>query len=121
VRVWRGAATSTDARYLFAAVLRMGHGDRVSGYISWTIERAEGVAAGEQVRENVEGTYDVTLGALDIHGTLSTNPLVYPVNAYRFRTRGPRVIDGSTLDAALVLVGTLAQPSPVAGRDAGAR
>ncbi len=101
VRIWRGAAQGNESRYAFAAVLRMNANDRVDGYISWTVERAAGVRTGEQVRENVEGSYDTTLGTLDLHGTLSTNPIVYAVNAYRLRVHGAGTLDGTTVDASL--------------------
>jgi eukaryotic-like serine/threonine-protein kinase len=107
-RVWRGEASGADARFAYTAVLRLTRPDRVSGFISWTVERSPMAAAGEQVRENVDGAYDPTLGSLELHGTLSTNSLVYPVNAYRLRVRADGSFDGQSLDAALVLHGVAA-------------
>ncbi len=108
-RIWRGEASSSESRFGFTAVLRLTRPDHVSGYISWSVVSSPTAAAGEQVRENVDGAFDQTLGAIEIHGTHSTNPLVYPVNAYRFRVRGDGSLDGSSLDAALSIRATAAQ------------
>ncbi len=109
-RVWRGDATGGEARFGFTAVLRLTRPDHVAGYISWTVVASPTGAAGEQVRENVDGSFDPTLGAIELHGTHSTNPLVYPVNAYRFRVGGDGTLEGSSLDAALAIRATSTAP-----------
>ena len=70
----------------------------VTGWFSWTAAQVPGVRDGEQVRENVEGSIDPTTGAIELHGTATTNPNLLPVNAYRLRVGADGALAGSTLD-----------------------
>jgi serine/threonine protein kinase len=106
-RVWGATLTNDTSLLSCVMVLRLNASGHASGYISWTIVRLAGAVAGEQVRESVEGSYEPTLGVLELHGVLSTNPVVLPVNAYRLRVRASGVIDGQTTDGMSRIAGTL--------------
>lgn len=106
-RVWRGTLDSTDARLSFVLVLRVNESGAATGFFSWTIARMSGARVGEQVRENVEGTWEPTMGALDLHGVLSTNPVLLPVNGYRAHVSADGALAGDTIDAVSHLTGSL--------------
>ncbi len=108
-RLWNGTLTNdnTNTQLSYVLVLRVNETGHASGFFSWTVGRMVGARSGEQVRETVEGTYEPTMGVLDLHGVLSTNPVVLPVNAYRVRLGPAGEILGDTLDGMSHITGTL--------------
>lgn len=96
-RRWSGSLVAGESRWSFVLALRVN--DRaVTGWFSWTAAQVPGTREGEQVRENVEGAFDPATGAIELHGTASTNPNLLPVNAYRLRVTADGALAGSTLD-----------------------
>ncbi len=107
-KVWNGTLRDEGTELTFLLVLRPGEEpNAVTGFFSWTVVRLAGGQPGEQVRENVAGTWDPVLGALDLHGTLSTNPVLLPVGAYQLRVDGSGTLDGHALEATTLLHGAL--------------
>ncbi len=114
-RVWNGTLEGADVRLSFVLVLRANEVGRATGFFSWTIQRMAGARVGEQVRENVEGTWDPTLGTLELHGVHSTNPVLLPVNAYQVRLRVLGALEGDTTDGISHLAGVVQTASDDAG------
>lgn len=116
-RVWNGTLEGADVRLSYVLVLRVSEGGRATGFFSWTILRMAGARVGEQVRENLEGAWEPTLGSVELHGVHSTNPVLLPVNAYQLRLRSGGALEGDTTDGISHITG--AAQSAVG--DAGAR
>jgi hypothetical protein len=95
---WNGTMNGNNHQLSFVLQLRLDSFGRTNGYIAWTVQRLEGARSGEQFRETIEGTYDATLGLLDLHGVFSTNPAVMPVNAYKLRMTSNGSLHGDTVD-----------------------
>jgi hypothetical protein len=87
-----------DNRWSLVASLLLDREGSVRGYLAWSAVSVQGVREGEQVRENVEGSWDPVRGALSLRGTTSTNPLLLPVNSYRLHATPTGVLHGGTID-----------------------
>ncbi|MFO0647666.1 MAG: protein kinase [Polyangiales bacterium] len=105
---WNGTFTTADSRWSFVLSLRI-TGNAASGWFSWTAAEVPGARVGEQVRENLEGTFDAATNSFDVHGTGSTNQALLPVNAFRLRVMPDGSLSGSTLDESERIVGTPAR------------
>lgn len=105
---WNGSLTTADSRWSFVLSLRV-TGSAATGWFSWTAAQVPGARVGEQVRENLEGTFDAATSSFDVHGTGSTNQGLLPVNAFRLRVMPDGSISGSTLDESERIVGTPAR------------
>lgn len=101
-RRWRGSLSGEDGEWTFVLSLRTRDG-RATGWIAWSAVRVPGARVGEQVRENVEGTFEAGTGAYELHGIASSNPSLLPVNAYRLQAAGDGTLSGHTLDVAAQL------------------
>ncbi len=105
---WNGTFTTADSRWSFVLSLRI-TGNTATGWFSWTAAAVPGARVGEQVRENLEGTFDAATNSFEVHGTGSTNQALLPVNAFRLRVMPDGALSGSTLDESERIVGTPAR------------
>jgi serine/threonine-protein kinase len=84
-RAWSGSFVTEHASWSFVLVLQIDGEATVAGRFTWTAVHGPGMHAGEQVTEEVTGSYEPTLGHLELTGTRSSNHLLFPVRTYRLR------------------------------------
>jgi len=109
-RTWQGATEGDDSRWSVVLSLRLGEDNTVRGYLAWSAVSVQGAREGEQVRENVDGTWDGPRGALTLRGTASTNPLLLPVNSYRLHASTTGALRGASLDDGVHVGASLVAP-----------
>jgi hypothetical protein len=97
-RTWQGATVGDDNRWSAVLSLRLGDDGVVRGYLAWSAVSVQGAREGEQVREDVDGSWDEARGALTLRGTASTNPLLMPVNSYRLHASPTGALQGAAID-----------------------
>jgi serine/threonine protein kinase len=110
--VWNGRAAGDDGAWSFVLALHRDESANVRGYIAWTAIESPSAAAGEQVRESVEGVWHPESSTVDLRGVTSTAPGSLPVNAYRLRVRADGGLAGATIDDRETLTGSRAPASP---------
>lgn len=97
-RTWQGATEGGESRWGVVLSLRLEADGSVRGYLAWSAVSVQGAREGEQVRENVDGSWDEARGALSLRGTASTNPLLLPVNSYRLHALPTGALRGGAID-----------------------
>ncbi|MFO0610166.1 MAG: protein kinase [Polyangiales bacterium] len=94
-RAWGGSFAAESGAWSFVLVLQIDGEATVAGQIVWTATRVPGAATGERVTEQVTGTYEPTLGHLELTGTRSTNNVLFPVRTYRLQVTPEGGVQGS--------------------------
>jgi len=84
-RAWSGSFAADNASWSFVLVLQIRGEGAVQGQFTWMATRVAGAATGDRVTERVTGTYEPTLGTLELTGTSSTNHVLFPARQYRLR------------------------------------
>jgi serine/threonine-protein kinase len=82
-RAWSGSFAADNASWSFVLTLQIDGEATVAGQFAWTATRVPGATIGDRVIEQVTGTYEPTLGTLELTGTNSTNNVLFPVRQYR--------------------------------------
>jgi hypothetical protein len=118
-RIWQGSTEGDGARWGVMLSLHLERDGSVRGYLAWSAVAVANAPAGEQVRENVEGTWDAPRGLLTLRGTASTNPSLVPTNRYQLRLTAAGALRGGAADGGTALALALRPlpeaPAPPAG------
>ena len=111
-RLWHGGTEGDGARWGIMLSLHLERDGSVRGYLAWSAVAVANAPAGEQVRENVDGTWDASRGLLTLRGTASTNPSLVPTGRYQLQLTAAGALRGGAAGGGTTLALTPLPSAP---------